>query len=292
MTRAILAASLLLLQGDSPAAISLRGVAPAAKRRCAPAKHSLLQAGEVFYDGFSRMGCEVDASPANVRVSFKEHACGNVSSCRLVTLPMEPRQPPFPLSALRKVMARMWAMRARIRPCHFREQCGVSGTRGRQPLLAFCRGLVARRSPTARSPICRPPLSLAYPLQAVRFPARSCRVRRSTAPPPVALADPSAPCAPSASCAPSPLPPCPLPPLPPLLPLPLLLPGLILHMFSDRRQRQGSRHRGASHAHTVDCFDRGAKALFAFLVCAPSSTMGWSAACWRCRAAAFGVHIV
>merc|ERR1740129_25613 len=45
----------------------------------------------IFYDGFSRVACEVDASPLAVRIAFKEHACGGVASCRLTELPMTPR---------------------------------------------------------------------------------------------------------------------------------------------------------------------------------------------------------
>mmetsp|Transcript_130352 Transcript_130352/g.260006 ORF Transcript_130352/g.260006 Transcript_130352/m.260006 type:complete len:445 (-) Transcript_130352:22-1356(-) len=45
----------------------------------------------VFADGFSRVACEVDIAPESVRISFKEKACGDVASCRLLTLPMQPR---------------------------------------------------------------------------------------------------------------------------------------------------------------------------------------------------------
>jgi len=45
----------------------------------------------IFADGFSRIACEVDIAPENVRISFKEKACGDVASCRLLTLPMQPR---------------------------------------------------------------------------------------------------------------------------------------------------------------------------------------------------------
>lgn len=52
-------------------------------------KSGLLQG--IFADGFSRIACEIDIAPENVRISFKEKACGEVSSCRLLTLPMTPR---------------------------------------------------------------------------------------------------------------------------------------------------------------------------------------------------------
>jgi len=45
----------------------------------------------IFADGFSRIACEVDIAPERVRISFKEKACGDVASCRLLTLPMQPR---------------------------------------------------------------------------------------------------------------------------------------------------------------------------------------------------------
>jgi len=47
----------------------------------------------VYYDGFSRVACETDISPAEQRLYFKEHACVGMapgSSCRLQTLGMTP----------------------------------------------------------------------------------------------------------------------------------------------------------------------------------------------------------
>lgn len=47
----------------------------------------------VYYDGFSRVACEVDISPKDQRLYFKEHACVGMppgSSCRLQELGMTP----------------------------------------------------------------------------------------------------------------------------------------------------------------------------------------------------------
>jgi len=47
----------------------------------------------VYYDGFSRVACEVDVAPQEQRLYFKEHACVGMppgSSCRLQTLGMTP----------------------------------------------------------------------------------------------------------------------------------------------------------------------------------------------------------
>jgi len=47
----------------------------------------------VYYDGFSRVACEVDIAPKDQRLYFKEHACVGMppgSSCRLQTLGMTP----------------------------------------------------------------------------------------------------------------------------------------------------------------------------------------------------------
>lgn len=44
-----------------------------------------------YFDGFSRYGCEHDASPQAQRIYFKDHACGEVKSCRLLELGMTPR---------------------------------------------------------------------------------------------------------------------------------------------------------------------------------------------------------
>jgi len=68
------------------------------RRPCAPTaggagllQRAAASARGVFADGYSRVGCEVDAAPQSERVYFKDHACGNVSSCRLLKLPMQPR---------------------------------------------------------------------------------------------------------------------------------------------------------------------------------------------------------
>jgi len=45
----------------------------------------------VFADGYSRIACEVDAAPEELRIHFQDRACGEVSSCRLLELPMAPR---------------------------------------------------------------------------------------------------------------------------------------------------------------------------------------------------------
>jgi len=43
-------------------------------------------------DGYSRVGCEVDAAPEDQRIYFSDLACGGeVKTCRLTELPMEPR---------------------------------------------------------------------------------------------------------------------------------------------------------------------------------------------------------
>merc|ERR1719487_406235 len=52
-----------------------------------------LRASGVYYDGFSRMGCDTDVSPKEQRLYFKDHACVGMppgSSCKLQTLPMTP----------------------------------------------------------------------------------------------------------------------------------------------------------------------------------------------------------
>merc|ERR1719223_787747 len=47
------------------------------------ASESLFSADRaVFFDGFSRYGCEQDISPRSQRLHFKDHACGELTSCR------------------------------------------------------------------------------------------------------------------------------------------------------------------------------------------------------------------
>lgn len=100
---ALLAAAAAALPGLAGAARLREGrarprAALVSRRPCAPAADGagLLQraaagTGGVFADGYSRVGCEVDVAPESERVYFKDHACGNVSSCRLLELPMQPR---------------------------------------------------------------------------------------------------------------------------------------------------------------------------------------------------------
>lgn len=44
-----------------------------------------------FADGYMRVACEVDKAPESERIYFKDHACGEVSSCRLLEQPMTTR---------------------------------------------------------------------------------------------------------------------------------------------------------------------------------------------------------
>merc|ERR1719454_2259944 len=71
----------------STAALALVVVGAAALR------HGRTRMQGVYYDGFSRAACEVDISPKDQRLYFKEHACVGMppgSSCRLQTLGMTP----------------------------------------------------------------------------------------------------------------------------------------------------------------------------------------------------------
>jgi len=77
--------------------------APPAQKKCnanggtsvalvAESESSFSSARAIYYDGFSRYGCEKDESPAEQRIYFKDHACGpELKSCRLLELGMTPR---------------------------------------------------------------------------------------------------------------------------------------------------------------------------------------------------------
>lgn len=53
---------------------------------------NLGKGGGVYMDGYSRVACDVDAAPEDQRIYFSDLACGGeVKTCRLTELPMEPR---------------------------------------------------------------------------------------------------------------------------------------------------------------------------------------------------------
>eukprot|EP00747_Dinoflagellata_sp_TGD_P166034 gnl/TRDRNA2_/TRDRNA2_188211_c0_seq1.p1 gnl/TRDRNA2_/TRDRNA2_188211_c0~~gnl/TRDRNA2_/TRDRNA2_188211_c0_seq1.p1 ORF type:complete len:471 (-),score=141.00 gnl/TRDRNA2_/TRDRNA2_188211_c0_seq1:121-1533(-) len=51
-----------------------------------PEDHHIGEGGGVYADGFSRYGCDIDVAPPSEQLLFKDHACGEVDSCRLSEL--------------------------------------------------------------------------------------------------------------------------------------------------------------------------------------------------------------
>jgi len=83
----------LVPEQASGAASSLRGQRQSGQRAQVLAVETVRSNRSTgsFYDGFSEVACDVDASPEAERVYFKDHACGELPSCRLKELPMQPR---------------------------------------------------------------------------------------------------------------------------------------------------------------------------------------------------------